>query len=198
MEWGVHKRGWKQELSQRVLGVGLLLILLFTSASIYFRRVSGDNGAAPTWKVTQETYLAVHHKLLELGYEPENSLGAVNNPPTFFVLTGRSSIVIPGGDLSQLLAVLCRYGAKYVVLERDQINLSLLYAHPTEIEALAYLGTVQGAHLLRLKDDAVTCRYFSQTGIDNYAILTPDLDTSEVDPGVRVAKGGDEHGDSGD
>ncbi len=158
IEWGVEKRGWDRKISQRVLGVGLLLILLMASTGIYIRRVSGAGGSPPTWKMIQETYLAVHQKLLELGYDPESSLGAVNNPPTFFVLTGRPSIVIPGGDISQLLAAVCRYRADYIVLERDQENLAWLYAHPTEVEELVYLGTVHGVHLLRLRDAAATCR----------------------------------------
>ncbi|MGB9800166.1 MAG: hypothetical protein ACPLUL_08745 [Thermanaerothrix sp.] len=158
IEWGTQHRRWQPKVSQGFLGVGILLIVFAASAVIYFQRYIGDEERPPAWQVTQDRYMAINHKLSDWGFSPESSLGAVNNPPTFFVLTHRSSIVIPGGDVSQLLAAMCRYQADYVILEPDQVNLETLYANPTSVEALKYLETVQGAHILALEDAEKTCR----------------------------------------
>jgi hypothetical protein len=158
IEWGTQHRRWQPKVSQGFLGVGILLIVFVASAVIYFQRYIGDEDRPPAWQVTQDRYLAINHKLSDWGFSADSSLGAVNNPPTFFVFTHRSSIVIPGGDVSQLLEAMCRYQADYVVLEPDQVNLDTLYANPTSVEALKYLETVQGAHILVLEDAEKTCR----------------------------------------
>ncbi|MCX8024269.1 MAG: hypothetical protein N3A60_03605 [Thermanaerothrix sp.] len=158
IQWGGQYRRWHQNVSQTLLGVGGVLIVVMASTVIYFQRYFGSENSPPSWRVIQDRYLAIDQKLSEWGFPADSSLGAVNNPPTFFILTHRSAIVIPGGDVAQLLAVMCRYRADYVVLEPDQVNLISLYEDPTRVEALRYLDTVQGAHIMALKDAKKTCR----------------------------------------
>lgn len=157
IQWGAHYRGWQPKVSQTFLGVGILLIVFMASAAIYIQRHLGNETPPPSWRVTQDRYLAINQRLSDWGFPADSSLGAVNNPPTFFIFTHRPSIVIPGGDVTQLLAVMCHYRADYVILEPDQINLASLYAEPTKDKNFKYLDTVQDAHILVLRDVEKTC-----------------------------------------
>jgi len=71
----------------------------------------------------------------------------VNNPPGFFVATGMSSIVIPGGGIEQALAAADFYKADFLILEEGQSNLSELFDSPNDIGGMRYLGTLAGARI---------------------------------------------------
>jgi hypothetical protein len=44
----------------------------------------------------------------------------VGNPPGFWYHTHRPAVVVPNGDVETLLAAADRYGARYVLLDRNR------------------------------------------------------------------------------
>lgn len=110
VEWGGRGRGWRVVQAQRVFSAGLVgLALLFTAFIFGSRVLSQQEGRG---------YADVEKKLLELGAEPDEVV-MVNNPPGYFVASGRSAVVIPYGDLGTWRLVAENYRADYVVVDEN-------------------------------------------------------------------------------
>ncbi len=140
-----NKFGWRVSIGRKILGSGLVVILIGITAYFYYGRVIGENRAVYLWEENYRQYQLVGQWLSEFGVSDED-LVMVNNPPGFFVATNRKSIVIPDGGVDQLLLASQKYGANYLVLERHQANLSDLYTNPQsspDLKLLAELADTQ-------------------------------------------------------
>jgi hypothetical protein len=70
------------------------------------------------------------------------------NPPAYFIMTGRSAIVIPDGDVESLLAAARKFDARYLVLEKTDTGPLLdLYQNPEKYPEFELLGAVDEAHI---------------------------------------------------
>jgi hypothetical protein len=62
---------------------------------------------------------------------PNDTVIMVGNPPGFWYHTHRPAVVVPNGDVETLLAAADRYGARYVLLDRNRpAHLAGLYTAP--------------------------------------------------------------------
>ena len=93
---------------------------------------------------------------LDNGIQP-NDVVIVRNPPGYFIGSGRSSVSLPFGDESTILAVAERYNARYLVIEKDGTFEAIqdLYDHPQDNQSFVYLGEVDGARLYRIEAGAL-------------------------------------------
>ena len=82
-----------------------------------------------------------------------NDVVIVRNPPGYFIGSGRSSVSLPFGDESTILAVAERYNARYLVIEEGGTfeGIQDLYDHPQDNLAFTYLGELDGARLYRIE-----------------------------------------------
>ncbi len=124
----------------------VLLAVIVTGYLVNFRVISG------TWAKDDSIYPAVEEKFLHNGITPQDIL-IVRNPPGYFIASGRLSISLPFGDEATILAVADKFGANYLVLEKDGTFESIqdLYDHPDDNPSFTYLGEVDGARLYRIK-----------------------------------------------
>ncbi len=152
VEWGSRRRGWNSRGAYTVFASGLVVILLALSLFFYSRRVIGEDFAQPAWERGERIYRSVGAVTGHLGISSE-AVAAVNNPPGWYLATGRSAIVIPNGGVDALLAAARRYGASYLILEPSQENLKDLYANPGDMQSLDYLTTIDGAQIYRILSD---------------------------------------------
>jgi hypothetical protein len=82
------------------------------------------------------------------------AVGVVNNPPGYYAATGRMAIVIPDGDVAELLKSARRYQASYLLLDENCPQaLADLYAHPVDLPGLDHLGRLDGTHIFRIDID---------------------------------------------
>jgi len=70
----------------------------------------------PGWGEDEQIYPKVEAMLQQNGAEAADVV-MVRNPPGYYLMTGRSAIVIPYGDESSLLAVAARFHARFVAIE---------------------------------------------------------------------------------
>jgi hypothetical protein len=152
VERGMRKRGWNPRGAFKFFTVGLAAIAIVLSGFFYFTRVLGPNPTQPIWGRTEGKYRKVAESLNDVGISAER-IAAVNNPPDWYLATGRSSIVIPNGGVEELLAAADRYLAEYLLLEPAQENLSELYANPGDREGLDYLTTIEDVQIYRILID---------------------------------------------
>ena len=127
-------------------GVLVLLAVFLTLYLVNFRVVASG------WEQDDRIYPAVEDLFLEHGINPQDAV-IVRNPPGYFIVSGRSAISLPYGDESTILAVAEKFGARYLVLEKDGTFGSIqdLYDAPQSNPSFVYLGEVDEARLYRIE-----------------------------------------------
>jgi hypothetical protein len=151
IEIGVKKRNWKFERASRGFGLILIFLSLLLTSALFIPQITRDEAGSIPWTKSSSTYQDVENYLQESGVNLEQII-MVNNPPGYFVASGRSAIVIPNGDFSTVVAAAHKYGAKYLVLEQNTVvGLQALYKAPTSLHGLQYLKTIDEAAIFRIE-----------------------------------------------
>jgi len=127
-------------------GILVLLAVLMTFYLVNFRVI------ADGWAQDDFIYPSVEQMFLDNGIQPKDVV-IVRNPPGYFIGSGRSSISLPFGDESTILAVAERYHARYLVIEEGGTfeGIQDLYDRPQDNPAFTYLGELDGARLYRIE-----------------------------------------------
>lgn len=144
--WGERRRGWRGGQARAVFSAGLVGLALLLTVLLVSGRVQGGQ-----WGEPQGGYVRLEGVLQAQGARPEDVV-MVNNAPGYFIASSRPAISIPYADLDGVLAAAQRYGARYLILEIDQIlGARDLYTHPSDRPGLRYLTTAYGAHLYEIQ-----------------------------------------------
>ncbi len=124
----------------------VLLAVLMTAYLVNFRVIASG------WAKDDFIYPEVEQKLLDNGIQPQD-LVIVRNPPGYFLASGRSSISLPFGDESTILAVAQKFDARYLILEKGGTFESIqdLYDSPDGNPSFTFLGEIDNARLYRIK-----------------------------------------------
>ncbi|MEW6717748.1 MAG: hypothetical protein AB1345_09620 [Chloroflexota bacterium] len=147
IQGGERLRGWQARQAWKIFSVGLTGLSLLLSVFIVKQRVIGSDIYRPIWNASAEVYIHLEGVMQLLGASPTDIV-LVNNPPGYTAVSHRPAIVIPNGNVQTLLAVARRYGARYVLLEKNHPrDLEALYAHPSDQPGLSYQMTVEGVHI---------------------------------------------------
>ena len=127
-------------------GILVLLAVMMTVYLVNFRVIASG------WAKDDFIYPSVEKMLIDNGIKPTDIV-IVRNPPGYFIGTGRSSISLPFGDESTILAVSERYNAGYLVIEKGGTFEAIqdLYDDPQSNPSFIYLGEVDGARLYRVE-----------------------------------------------
>ncbi|UCC64846.1 MAG: glycosyltransferase family 39 protein [Anaerolineae bacterium] len=139
-----HRHTWDVRQASRVFGVGVVLLAAMLSGVVYWQRVLGGSLTDPAWNKSDLVYGDVGAWLEERAAPTD--LVMINNPPSFFYHTGRSSIVVPAEDPETLVEVCDRYGVRFVVLDHNIVPaLVPLYqgwaVHPRLVERARLEGS---------------------------------------------------------
>lgn len=148
---GGRVRGWNVEQARVVFRTGVIGLLIILMVFIVWGRVIGANLSNPVWGQEARKYSRIETALLSLGATPENIV-LVNNAPGYYVVNVRPVISIPNGEEQTSLVVARRYGARYLLLEKNHPQgLSDLYKHPIDLPGLDFLLTVENTHIFRVE-----------------------------------------------
>ncbi len=149
VEWAARRRKWKKKSAESVLGAMMVgLAALFTVGIFAVRVILPTEGG---WMSSYERAVKVDAALTSFGAGTDRVV-MINNPPGYYLANQHAAIVVPNGDISTLLEAGKRYGAEYVVLEKDVVrDLQDLYAHPADQPGLTYLGESDGAQFFRIE-----------------------------------------------
>jgi hypothetical protein len=144
---GMRWRNWKPRQSTQFFTTGILILAALFTSFIFFTRVIGNSIQAPAWSSAGTDYSAVE-QFIEAYHPDKSEVVLVNNPPGFFLASGRPSIVIPYGDEQTLKAVALRYHASILVVDENIVQaLSALNDMPGDRDWLVYLGSAGGAKI---------------------------------------------------
>jgi hypothetical protein len=127
-------------------GVLVLLAIFMTGYLVDFRVISAG------WAKDDLIYPSVQEVLVDNGLHPADVV-IVRNPPGYFIASGNSSIALPFGDESTILAAAEKFEAKYLVLEKGGTFESIqdLYDEPQSHPSFIYIGEVNEAKLYRIE-----------------------------------------------
>jgi hypothetical protein len=140
-------RKWERRKQvQRFLEILLICVCMLLSVGLFRQRMLG-NETTGTWGSSATTYSRIEQSLKDLGATPCEVV-MVNNPPGFYLASGRSAVVIPFGDEQMLKEAASRYGVRYLVLEvNNSGHLSRLYLSPASYPGFRYLTSVGQARI---------------------------------------------------
>jgi hypothetical protein len=127
-------------------GILVFLAILMTGYLVNFRVISSG------WAKDDLIYPSIQQELVDMGLHPEDVV-IVRNPPGYFIASGHSSIALPFGDESTILAAAKKFNARYLVLEKGGTFESIqdLYDEPQSNPSFVYIGEVNEAKLYRIE-----------------------------------------------
>jgi hypothetical protein len=150
LDIGVEKRGWQINQARKVFSWGVVALALFLTTVVGYVRIVGDDNSSLAWNQTPRHYSQIEASLGQRGIA-KDEIVMVNNPPGYFVATGRPAIVVPDGDIHSTLAAAQRYQAHYLLLESNHPKgLDNLYQNPGDLPGLDYLYTLEDTHIFKL------------------------------------------------
>src|SRR5512135_3287383 len=102
------------------------------------------------WGEGEQAYPKIETFLQSQGIGPTDIV-MVRNPPGYYLMTGRSAIVVPYGDESVMVAAASRYGAKYLIIEAAGAAgpIESVYKNLSS-QSFPYLGNIDGTHIFRV------------------------------------------------
>ncbi|TAK10950.1 MAG: hypothetical protein EPO32_13535 [Anaerolineae bacterium] len=122
--------------------LALVLALVLNLFALNRSLVGWDSGAAQ--------YREVDARLVALG-AGEGEIVIVNNPPAYYVETGRPAIVVPDANVAGLAALAGRYGARWLLLDENvPAALAGLAAQPRDVPGLRYVESFAGLHIFKV------------------------------------------------
>ena len=115
VEWvAAHRQGWDVHLARKVFSIGLVALALLVTAFLYYQGVV----VGTRWREAGATYSHLVEWLEAEGQSREVVM--VGDPPGFWYHGGGPSIVVPNEPVETVLAVADRYGARYLILDRNR------------------------------------------------------------------------------
>jgi hypothetical protein len=124
-----RRRGWNAPTARKFFSTALIVYAVALSCFVYRGRVIGTDWHDPIWNQSDQVYATIGQWLRDRG--EVNPIVMVNNPPGFTYQTGLSSIVVPYGDVHDLLAAARQFGARWLLLDANRPEpLADLYTNP--------------------------------------------------------------------
>jgi hypothetical protein len=140
-----RKRDFFTPQAFSIFSLGLVVIAALMTCVILAIRV------LPGWAAPEREYGKIEAFLVKSGMQSDEIV-MVRNPPGYFLVTGRSAVVVPYGDSTSMLAAAARYQAKYVILESEGAAGPIKAVYDdTRNPRLAYLGQLNGTRIFQVK-----------------------------------------------
>lgn len=150
-ELGVRWRNWKFQRATVGFGILCVLVASLLTMGLTFTRIAPNDEAGSGWAAGYDAYVEIDSALDHLSVSGDEVI-MVNNPPGFFVATGRPAVVIPNGGVDTVLAAAEMYHASYLILEKNSVKgLLPLYAQPVDLPGLKFIETVGQSHIFMIQ-----------------------------------------------
>lgn len=142
----IRHRGLLNDSAYSIFRVALVIICAVLTGIIIWIRI-----IQPGWQPEEELYIKVEQFLVAQGATPDE-IAIVRNPPGYYLVSGRSTIVMPPGDPGTVLALAKRYNASYFILEPNGIlkEYQELYDQKRKYPGLEIFGEVDGARIFSI------------------------------------------------
>jgi len=134
VRWAAQRRRWNLRQAQAVFSTAAVIAAVILS-------VHAAVGELPSWRDADAVYREAGAWLDARG-APDSTRVVVGNPPGFWYHTRMPAVVVPNGDVEDLLKVTDRYHVEYVLLDRNRpAPLAALYAGEESCARLVVVKT---------------------------------------------------------
>lgn len=140
--WVAGKRTWDASRALKMFAIGTVIVIFIMTVFVTRQRLLGSGQTSSAWGSTELSYQEVDSFLENNGVSAE-AVVMVNNPPGYYAMTGRQSIVIPHGDLQSALLAGRKFQASYLILDKNYPQgLEEIYQNPGDYPGLQHLKTI--------------------------------------------------------
>jgi hypothetical protein len=148
LDWAHRVRNWNLRQSKIVFSIAIIIFTLFLTIFTGWGKFANDDKGNSTWERSHITYQQTEGVIKKFGAAPDDIVMTIN-PPGYHAATKRTAIAIPDGDILTSLEVARKFGATYLVLEKDHpVGLDELYQNPDiPVTGISYLATVDQTYL---------------------------------------------------
>lgn len=142
-----RSRGWFTPVAQRLFRFALVVFMAMLTVALAYISVNLND-----WNQFRRAYLQVEQKLVENGAQPTDVV-IVANAPGYYVVNGRSAIIVPDENLDSVRALARQFGARYLVLEKTFYTDPMIpvYKDPENQPGLRYLGEFDDIRLFAIQ-----------------------------------------------
>jgi hypothetical protein len=153
IDFGVNQRNWEPGKATPLFGVTLITILAIATGFVYHSRVIGSDIKEPQWNNSYLAAVEIGKVIEELGAAQDDIL-MINNPPGLYAATGRQSVVIPSGEIEDVIKAAKEFNVQYLILESNHsAELDDIYLAPESHGELRYIRTESGTHYFSIELD---------------------------------------------
>ncbi|NMC13432.1 MAG: hypothetical protein GYA34_11195, partial [Chloroflexi bacterium] len=150
---GQKVRHWNYPQAKVVFQWGMIFLGCFLSIVMVTKRVIGGDLFNPEWNNGAKTAIRFEEIISEIT-SSKDDIVMINNPPGYYIVSRRPCIVIPNGDIKQVVSAGQRYNAKYLILEENHpTGLDNLYDNPGDWPGIRYIFSDDGTHYFRIDDN---------------------------------------------
>jgi hypothetical protein len=141
-------RHWQPEKSKPIFTLIVLMSCVALTGYRFLSSAIGPDWRRPTSSQADVVYAEIGAWLAREAAGQGEAIVAANNPPAFYYMAGRPSIVVPNGTPEALLEVMSLFGAHWAVLDANHPEgLVALYQAPTSEPRLQLRATFKnGEH----------------------------------------------------
>jgi hypothetical protein len=130
VHWTVKHLKWVEVKSRTLFSVVLLLSIGFYSAFEYVQKVEPFNQVISGWDQEYKTYRALDLSLRQISGGSDYSV-MVNDAPSYYVATGRTSIQLTSGSMVGVGELMEKFHIDYLLIDKNvPVPLEDLYSHP--------------------------------------------------------------------
>jgi hypothetical protein len=144
---------WKAERSLRLYGATILGVLIILSVIVVEGKIYGNvmqiNSA---WDSRYNQFIQVDAFLQQNGVV-QDQLVMVNDSPGYYTMTGRNSIQMTSGTLTEAVTSMKQFGVKYLLIDNDHTSeFDQLYTSSGDLAPFKYLGKVNDFVIYQLAE----------------------------------------------
>ena len=148
LDWAHRVRNWDLRQSRIVFSIAIIIFALCLTIFNGWGKFAKDEKGISAWEENHVTYQQTEAIINQIGAAPDDIVMTIN-PPGYNASTSRPAIAIPDGDIFTSLEVAKKYGATYLVLEKDHpVGLDELYQNPhLHVDGIGYLEKIDTTYL---------------------------------------------------
>ena len=118
IELGVQKRKWQLNRSWKLLGTTFLAAVSIVSILVFMQKLNSSDSAGVPWNESLDNIRSSNQEIVQLTGD-QDSVIMVNDPPGYWLATGRRAVVIPSDSLESLQTAATKFDVRFVIIEQD-------------------------------------------------------------------------------
>ena len=151
IDWGIEKRQWNVDQARQILPAGQVVMLVGVTVFVHINRVQGGPSDDIQWNRSYLAAIEVDKNLDQMNIS-DDQLIMINNPPGFYIASGRASVAIPSGGLDEVVEAARDFGVDILIIESNHPeSLDILYKNPGQYLNLTFSKAVDGVHYYQIQ-----------------------------------------------